>query len=330
MMKLPEITRTDFLDRLGTREKPWRHNYLTMYSTQWGGFTTDPDLMLIPVDDHLVHRGDGVFDVMRCVDGKIYQMEEHLKRLNRSARAISLSPPEVYADIRELIRFLVRKGGLKDCLIRLVLSRGPGSFTANPFDCPESQLYVNVIRFKGLPETYYREGISIITSRIPIKKSFFATIKSCDYLPNVLMKMEAIEAGCGYSVGLDEKGFLAEGSTENLGIITVEGVLKFPGLDTTLSGITEQRVFELARQLVQEGHFKDAVFGEIPPEEAYQAREVFLTGTSLDILPVVRFDSRTIGDGTPGPGYARLHRLLREDMRNNERLLTPVNWEDAQ
>lgn len=329
MMKLPEITRTDFFDRLVAREKPWQHRYVAMYSTQWGGFTTDPALMLIPIDDHLVHRGDGVFDVMRCVDGSIYQMEEHLKRLNRSAQAIALNPPEMYADIKDLIRFLVRKGRQKECLIRLMLSRGPGSFTANPFDCPESQLYINVIRFKAVPEAHYQQGIPIITSHIPIKKSFFATIKSCDYLPNVLMKMEAIKAGCGYSVGLDEKGFLAEGSTENLGVVTAEGVLKFPGLDTTLSGITEQRVFELALQLVEEGHLKGAAFGEISPEEAYQAQEVFLTGTSLDILPVVRFDGRTIGNGRPGPAYARLSRLLRQDMRTNERLLTPVDWEDG-
>jgi len=75
-------------------------------------------------------------------------------------------------------------------------------------------MYVNVIRFRDLPDEYYEDGIPLVTSRIPIKKSFFANIKSCDYLPNVLMKMEAIEAGCKYSVGLDEDDFLAEGSSE--------------------------------------------------------------------------------------------------------------------
>lgn len=326
-MELPEITKKDFFTRRPAGEKPWQKNYLVMYSSQWRAFTADPELMLIPIDDHLVHRGDGVFDVMRCVGGKIYQLEEHLARLDRSAKAISLSAPEEYGRIRELIRILVRKGGHRECLIRVILSRGPGSFTTNPFDCPESHLYINVIRFKALPENYYRDGISIITSRIPIKKSFFATIKSCNYLPNVLMKMEAVQAGYGYSVGLDENGFLAEGSTENLGVVNAEGILKFPGFETTLSGITEKRVYELAHQLVGEGLLTDVRYGQISTDEAYHSREVFLTGTSLNILPVVEYDGRKIGDGSPGPAFARLSELLRLDMHENKALLTPVDWE---
>ena len=182
-----------------------------MYSSQWNGITTDPELMIIPVDDHLVHRGDGVFDVIRCVNGKIYQMERHLQRLERSAKAISLNPPPEYKDIRALIKHMVLIGGEKECLIRIVLSRGPGSFSTNPFDCPSSQIYVNVIRYKNLPSEYYRDGVALVTSHIPIKKSFFATIKSCNYLPNVLIKMEAIKANAQYAVALDEDGFLAEG-----------------------------------------------------------------------------------------------------------------------
>jgi branched-chain amino acid aminotransferase len=298
-----------------------------MYSSQWHGVTTDPDLMLLPVDDHLVHRGDGVFEVIRCVRGKIYQLEEHLRRLERSAKAISLDFPPEYDGIREVIKNLVLTGGEKECLIRAIISRGPGSFGTDPNDSPSSQIYVNVIRFRGLPDKYYREGIPLITSDIPIKKSFFANIKSCNYLPNVLMKMEAIKAGCQFSVALDEHGFLAEGSTENIGVLTSDGILRFPGFERTLSGITIDRVFRLADERIKKIMVKDVMFARISPEEAYDAKEMFLTGTSLNILPVVSYDGRRIGQGSPGPVYCKLSSLLWEDMTQNQELLTEIEWE---
>jgi branched-subunit amino acid aminotransferase/4-amino-4-deoxychorismate lyase len=328
-MKLPLITKKDFFTKGGNQSRPWQKDYLAMYSTQWGGIVRDPDLMLVPVDDHLVHRGDGVFDVMRCVHGKIYQMEEHLQRLNRSAKAISLSFPSDYESVRDIIKDLLIAGGEKDCLIRVVLSRGPGSFTPNPYDCPSSQMYVNTVRFRGLPDDYYREGIRLISSHIPVKKSFFANVKSCNYLPNALMKMEAIEAGCQYSVSLDEDGFLAEGSTENIGVLTKDEVLRFPGFERTLSGITINRVFRLAEELVKENIIKDMRFARISPQEAYQAREMFLTGTTLSVLPVVSYDGRRIGNGSPGPAYYKLSSLMWEDMTENRELLTDINWKSG-
>ncbi|MCD6560726.1 MAG: aminotransferase class IV [Deltaproteobacteria bacterium] len=323
-MKFITINKNNFFLNLKKQKRPWQNNYLSMYSTQWDGITTDPDLMMIPVDDHLVHRGDGAFDVMRCVRGSVYQMEEHLKRLECSAKAIFLKFPPVYNHIRDLIKSLILIGGERDCVIRIILSRGPGSFSTNPYDCPSSQLYVNVIRFHSLPQKYYKDGIPVISSSIPIKKSFFANIKSCNYLPNVLMKMEAIRSGHEFSISLDEDGFLAEGSTENIGVLGDDGVLKFPGFERTLSGITVSRVVQLAGELVKEKIIKDVKFTRILPEDAYNAKEMFLTGTSLNILPVITFDGKPIGRSIPGPIYLRLSSLLWEDMTGNSDLLTEV------
>jgi len=324
---LKRITTDTFHAALASREKPWQKNYLAMYSTQWAGYVTDPALMLVPADDHLVHRGDGVFDVMRCLRGKIYEMEAHLSRLERSAKAISLRLPAEYGDVREIIKELVRRGGERDCLIHIVLSRGPGSFTSNPFDCPASQMYINVIRHPRYPEKYYSEGVSIITSRVPIKRPLFATTKSCNYLQNVLMKMEALEAGRPYAVGLDEEGNLAEGSGENIGIVTEEGILKFPGFENTLAGITVQRVYELAVTLVTEKVLKDVRLSKIPLKEAHGASEVFLTGTSIQVLPVVTYDGLTIGTGKPGLVSKKLLALMEKDVRENGDLLTDIAWE---
>ena len=326
-MKIRSITKENFLSVLGDQDRPWQQDYLAMYSSQWRGATSDPELMLIPIDDHLVHRGDGVFDVMRCVQGKIYQMEAHLRRLDSSAKAISLDFPPEYEDIREIIKNLVLIGAEKDCLIRVILSRGPGSFSTNPYDCPSSQIYVNIIRFRGIHERYYEEGIPLITSDIPVKKTFFANIKSCNYLPNVLMKKEAVAAGCPYSVALDEHGFLAEGSTENVGVLTIDGILKFPEFERILSGITVNRVFQLANELLEEGMIRGVEFARISPDEAYQAEEMFLTGTSLGILPVVSYDGKRIGKGAPGRVYTKLSSLLWGDMTQNRGLLTELDWE---
>lgn len=325
-MDLRLVTKKEFFEALPSGESPRRGDYLAMYSSQWNGYVTDPDLMLVPFDDHLVHRGDGVFDVMRCVNGNIYQMEAHLRRLEGSARAISLVFPTGYSEIRELIAALILKGGQKDCIVRIILSRGPGSFTANPFDCPASQLYINVIRYHKYPDTYYTEGIPVVTSGIPIKKSFFAKIKSCNYLPNVLMKMEAIKAGCQYAVALDEDGALTEGSTENVAVLSPEGILKLPGFEKTLAGITAQRVFELAEMLVKEGRLRGVRFDKIPLEDAYNSSEMMLLGTSINILPVVRFDGRRIGKGRPGSTYRDLSSLLEKDLRENRDLLTKIEW----
>ncbi len=326
-MKLKRINKENFFSNFDSEKNTWQESYLAMYSSQWQGFVTDPALMMVPIDDHVVHRGDGVFDVMRCVNGKIYQMEAHLERLERSAKAISLGLPSDYTLVRDIIKALILEGAEKDCIVRVILSRGPGSFSTNPFDCPSSQLYVNVVRYREVPREYYQKGIPIVTSGIPIKKSFYATIKSCNYLPNVLMKMEAINEGCHYSIGLDEDGCLAEGPTENLGVLSADGILKFPGFEKTLAGTTVKRIIELARALVKEKVLKGVQFAKIPLEEAFLSSEVMLLGTSINLLPVVSFDGRRIGNGSPGPAYWKLSDLLWKDMTENEDLLTEIGWD---
>jgi branched-subunit amino acid aminotransferase/4-amino-4-deoxychorismate lyase len=140
------------------------------------------------------------------------------------------------------------------------------------------------------------------------------------------MKKKAVAAGSPYSVALDEHGFLAEGSTENVGVLTKDGVLKFPEFERILSGITVTRVFQLANELLEDGMIRGVEFARISPDEAYQAEEMFLTGTSLGILPVVSYDGRRIGKGVPGPVYTELSSLLWKDMTQNRELLTELDW----
>jgi branched-subunit amino acid aminotransferase/4-amino-4-deoxychorismate lyase len=323
-MALKILTRNDLWENGRSLIRPWHEKYLAMFSSVYGGIVTDPTLMMLPADDHLVHRGDGVFDVAKCVEGGIYQLDGHLQRLFRSAEGISLNPPYSMAEVKDIIIETVRAGGQKNCLVRVTISRGPGGFSVDPSECPGSQLYVNVLKLRSIPEAYIQEGIRIIISQIPIKPSFFATVKSCNYLPNVLMALGAKKAGVHYAISVDEQGFLAEGAAENIGLLTQDKVLVFPEFHRILTGLTVSRISQLAERLAASGEIREIRFARLKPEDAYGCREFFLFGTSIDALPVVEIDGRVIGEGSPGPIAKRLRELIHKDMTTNEELITRV------
>ena len=323
-MTLPHLGLEDCQRLAEDWVKPYHQNYLAMYSSVLGGVVTDPFLMTIPVDDHMVHRGDGIFEAFKCVNGNIYNLTAHLERLERSARAVYLTLPASLEHITDLVIGTIRIAGTRDCLIRLFVSRGPGGFTTNPYECPSSQIYIVACNPSVYPEEQSTEGVFIKSSSIPVKKSYFATIKSCNYLPNVLMKKEAVDAGVQYTVSIDESGFLGEGSTENIGLVTPDRTLKFPRFARILKGTTVTRVAELAESLVANGKLEQVVFEDITLNEAYSGAEILLFGTTFDILPAVTFDGHAIGSGRPGEIYQLLLELLTRDIESNKTLHTPV------
>lgn len=323
-MTLPHLGLEDCQRLAEDLVKPYHQNYLAMYSSVLGGVVTDPFLMTIPVDDHMVHRGDGIFEAFKCVNGNIYNLGAHLERLERSARAVYLTLPASVEQITDLVVGTIRIAGVRDCLIRLFVSRGPGGFTTNPYECPSSQIYIVACNPSVYPEEQSTEGVFIKSSSIPVKKSYFATIKSCNYLPNVLMKKEAVDAGVQYTVSIDESGFLGEGSTENIGLVTPDRTLKFPRFARILKGTTVTRVAELAESLIADGILEQVVFEDITLNEAYSGAEILLFGTTFDILPAVILDGHAIGSGRPGEIYQLLHELLKRDIEGNSALHTPV------
>ena len=141
-MIVPLLSFDQVIDRLLTMRRPYLSNYLAVYSSWYGGIITDPALMMLPLDDHMVHRGDGVFEVCKCTDWNIYALARHLDRMKRSMAASFLEPPVDDERLIEIIRETVLAGNTGTCLVRLFVSRGPGSFSANPYDTVGSQLYV--------------------------------------------------------------------------------------------------------------------------------------------------------------------------------------------
>jgi branched-chain amino acid aminotransferase len=311
-------------DFLLQKREPYHQDYRAMFSTWYGGIVTDPVLMLVPIDDHLVHRGDGIFEACKCIDWKVFALDRHLDRLEYSARMASHSLRFDRSELVEMILATIRAGNLADCSVRIFLSRGPGGFSPSPYECPESQVYIVVTAQKTPAIEKYERGVSLRSSAIPVKRDYFANIKSCNYLPNVLMKKEAEDAGVDFTVSIDEQGFLAEGPTENIGMVTQNREFLVPRFDRILRGITVGRVLELAESMVDAGELSKIAEADLTPEDAYSAAEFMMFGTSFDVLPVVNYDSHLIGDGHPGYFARRFLELLRSDMRNCREMITPV------
>jgi branched-chain amino acid aminotransferase len=274
-----------------------------------GAIFTNPRLMLIPLDDHLVHRGDGVFEALRFEDGAIYQLDEHLRRLERSAKAIGLDFPVNPVDLDVLIRQVCLVSGADEGNVLVFLGRGPGGFTLDTRECPQPSLYIVAKRFARKPESFWFAGVSAVRTRIPAKQGWMSKIKSVNYLPNVLMKKDAIEQGADYPLCFDDEGFLAEGSTENAVLVDKDGVFVIPELKNALTGTTLTRAMNLARE------FMPVMARPVPEGELYACREIILLGTSIDAVSVVRYNGQTVGDGKPGPISLRLRELLVADRK---------------
>ena len=307
----------DHLRALRTRQ-PVR--YWAFYSSQLGGIVTDPALMVIPFDDHMVHRGHGVFDTAAIVDGKIYDLEAHLDRFIRSATTSRLTLPCAREEMRDVIARTAAASGKRDGSIRYWISAGPGSLGLPPAAGAEPGFFVMIHAGLAYPDTWYSKGLRVMTTTYPIKPPLYAVTKSTNYLPNILMQMEAQEAGLDNGVFVDEAGNVGESSNMNVAFVTRDGILKHPKFDHILSGCTSLRLLELARGL--EGKLRGVEVCDVPVAEARGAREMLLIGSSIKVAPIVEWDGKPIGDGTPGPIARALFDVLAQDMRSaRDRLL---------
>ena len=314
----------DFAAFCRANRPAYHAGYYAMYSSWWDGITTDPNLMVVPVDDHMVHRGDGLFETFKCVDGAIYNLAAHLDRLEGGARTIALELPWSRADFERIVGAVLRAGGRRDALVRVFVSRGPGGHSANPYECPRPLLMVLAIRLPPPFMELHPEGAKVGVSGVPHKDGFFAQVKSVNYLPNVLMKKQAVDAGLDFMLGFDKNGHMTELPTENFGIVTAGGVLRVPKPEHILLGTTMLRVLELARrQLVPAGVLAGVEEADVPRAELEQAAEMLVFGTTPNVTAVTEFAGRPVGDGRPGPVWRELSRIFEDDLRNPE-MLTSV------
>lgn len=251
----------------------------------------------ISVYDHGFLYGDGIFEGIRIYNHRIFKLQEHVRRLYESARAIYLNIGMEPQGMAGLLTQMVADSGKENGYIRLVVSRGDGPLGIDPEKCPKARIVIIIDDIQLYPAEFYEKGIGIITSsyrRIPVE-CFDPRIKSLNYLNNVLAKIEAKQHRCLESVMLNSGGFVAECTGDNIFIIK-DNILKTPAAyHGALAGITRDVVLEIGNSL-----------GLKPAEttltrfDLYNADECFLTGTGAEIIPVVTVDQVMIGDGRPG------------------------------
>ena len=318
---IPVLTADEVLARFTHLRSRQPVNYFAFYSSQLGGIVTDPSLMVLPFDDHMVHRGHGIFDTAGLIDGKIYDLEAHLDRFLRSAERSRLRVSPSRAEMRDIIIKTAAVSGKREGSIRYWLSSGPGSLELTPAAGAEPGFFVMVFGGLTYPERWLTQGARVMTTTYPIKAPIYAITKATNYLPNVLMQMEAKEAGFDNGVFLDTEGHVGESSNMNVAFVTKDGVLAHPKFDHILAGCTSIRLLELAEVLLDRGLLKGIEVRDVPAAEARASREMLLMGSSVKVAAIVQWDEHVIGDGKPGPVAKALLQLLDDDMRSGDRLI---------
>jgi 4-amino-4-deoxychorismate lyase len=322
---LQTLTAEDVIARLRALRTRQPVKYWAFYSSQLGGIVTDPALMVVPFDDHMVHRGHGIFDTAAIEAGQIYDLEAHLDRFVRSAKNSKLRiPPR--GEMRDLIVRTTAASGQRNGSIRYWASAGPGSLGLTPAAGAEPGFFVMIFAGLTYPDIWYTQGLRVMTTTYPIKPPLYAVTKSTNYLPNTLMQLEAQERGLDNGVFVDEAGNVGESSNMNVAFIAADGTLKHPKFDHILSGCTSLRLLELATALETRKVIRGIQVCDIPVAEARTSREMLLIGSSIKVAPIVEWDGKPIGDGKPGPVARALRELLDEDMRSGRERLIEVPY----
>uniref|UniRef100_A0A0E0L044 Uncharacterized protein n=1 Tax=Oryza punctata TaxID=4537 RepID=A0A0E0L044_ORYPU len=306
-----------------TKQQP----YPAMYSSVVGGIILDPSMMIIPIDDHMVHRGHGVFDTAMLSDGYLYELDSHLDRLLLSASKAKISSPFSRETLRAILVQMTAASKCRNGSIKYWLSAGPGDFLLSPKGCTGPAFYAVVIAASaaaGHPRL--REGVRAITSMVPMKDPFFAAMKSVNYLPNALAMAEAEERGAYASVWVDGAGDVAEGPMMNVAFVTGGGDLVVPAFDRVLSGCTARRLLALAPRLVDAGVLRSVAAARISAADARRCAEMMFVGSGLPLLPIVEWDGQPVGDGQVGKIALALSDMLCEDMKAGpDRVLVPYD-----
>ncbi|MEI6107039.1 MAG: branched-chain-amino-acid transaminase [Opitutae bacterium] len=265
----------------------------------------------VSVFDHGLLYGDGIFEGIRLYGGNIFRLEEHLERLEYSAKALMLTVPLSRADMAEVVCETCRRNKLTDGYIRLVITRGAGDLGLAPWLCEKPTLFIIANKISLYPQEHYDNGLSIVT--VPTRRispdMLPATVKSLNYLNNILAKIEAKQAGALEAIMLNAQGYVAECTADNIFAVHKGEILTPAASSGALKGITRGTVFDIAKEIGIP--LREA---ELTRYDIWCADECFLTGSGAEVIPVVKLDGRVIGTGKPGPITGRVLTSFRQKV----------------
>lgn len=276
------------------------------------GTLYDKDDAKVSVYDHGLLYGDGVFEGMRSYGGNVFRLKQHLERLWNSARAIRLEIPMTLESLADAVNQTLETNEIRDGYVRLIVTRGAGTLSLDPNKTSNPQVIIITDHITLYPDEYYKNGLEIITvSTIRNHPAALnPRIKSLNYLNNILAKMEGLQAGCVEALMLNHKGEVAECTGDNLFLVRNDQLYTPPIDAGILEGITRDAVMELARA---DGRHVQEI--PLSRNDIFIADECFLTGSAAEVVPVVKVDSRKIGDGSPGQVTRELMKQFREMTR---------------
>lgn len=261
--------------------------------------------------------GTGVFEGINCYSTSkgpaLFRLNDHVERLLNSARIMKMKVKWPQRQIEKACIDVVRKNKLRECYLRLILSYGYGKIGLSPLDLKTDCIIMAWQQKNYLGKRAMEEGIRLKTSsikRVFGREDFSGAKITGNYYTSALAKAEAVEAGCDEALLLDQNGFVCECSVENIFMAKNHNLLVTPPTEKALGGITRKSVIEIARDEeieVQERGFT--------PEELYSAKEVFVTGTSAGVTPVLSIDGKKIGNGKPGPLTLKMQKTFFEAAR---------------
>lgn len=255
----------------------------------------------ISVFDHGLLYGDGIFEGTRAYNGRVFQFDNHIDRLFDSAKAIALEMPLTKEEMKEAHLETLRRNKLTDGYIRTVVTRGVGDLGLNPKNCVKPSVIIIADQITLYPDELYEKGLRVIT--VPTRRNMAETvnpmIKSLNYLNNIMAKIEANLAGAPEAIMLNQEGYVAECTGDNIFLIK-DKILATPSAACgALKGVTREVAIKLAAEMGLE--VRETILTRY---DIYVADECFLTGTAAEVIPVVEVDGRKIADGKPG-SYSR-------------------------
>ncbi|MFE8699748.1 branched-chain-amino-acid transaminase [Cytobacillus sp. FJAT-54145] len=278
-----------------------------------GQFVSKKDAV-VSVYDHGFLYGDGVFEGIRMYEGNVFRLQDHVDRLYDSAKSILLSIPYSKQELSDLIVETLLRNNLQNAYIRVVVSRGVGNLGLDPASCSQPQVIIIAEELTLFPKKLYETGIDIVSVATRRNRSDVLSpkVKSLNYLNNILVRIEANLAGVSEALMLNDQGYVAEGSADNVFIVKNGEILTPPGYVGALEGITRNVIMEIAHKLGFP--MKEEVFTR---HDVYVADEVFLTGTAAEVIAVVKVDGRKIGDGKPGSYTNKLLEEFRKVVKED-------------
>jgi branched-chain amino acid aminotransferase len=273
-----------------------------------GQFYPEPEAK-VSVFDHGLLYGDGIFEGIRFYNGRVFKLTEHLERLWDSAKALMLTIPMTMEEMEAATLETIRQNNLRDGYIRLLVTRGKGNLGLSPDRCPKASVIIIAATIQLYPPEAYERGMTVVTcaTRRMAPGALSPAVKSLNYLNNIMAKIEANMCKADEGLMLNEEGYVAECTGDNIFIVKRGEIFTPPIYAGSLRGITWQAVLDIAAELGLKVNVQ-----QLTRYDLYTAEEFFLTGTAAEVIAAVKLDNRIIGDGKPGPITNKIIARFRE------------------